>query len=103
MTFRYLIMFTKPQQRKKIYSNINSYKDIEDFDKSYNFINKFIKVENLQNDLENLLKELGINKKNEIEIINPSKRNKDSEFYYDKESIEIVKNQDKYIFNKFNY
>ena len=67
------------------------------------FINKFMKVENLQNDLENLLKELGINKKNEIEIINPSKRNKDSEFYYDKESIEIVKNQDKYIFNKFNY
>ena len=62
-----------------------------------------MKVENLQNDLENLLKELGINKKNEIEIINPSKRNKDSDFYYDKESIEIVKNQDKYIFNKFNY
>tara|TARA_A100001035_G_scaffold223624_1_gene184158 strand:+ start:279 stop:1073 length:795 start_codon:yes stop_codon:yes gene_type:complete len=103
MTFRYLIMFTKPQQRKKIYSDIKSYKEIEDFDKSYNFINKFMKVENLQNDLENLLKELGINKKNEIEIINPSKRNKDSDFYYDKESIEIVKNQDKYIFNKFNY
>ena len=103
MTFRYLIMFTKTSTKKKIYSDIKSYKEIEDFDKSYNFINKFMKVENLQNDLENLLKELGINKKNEIKIINPSKRNKDSDFYYDKESIEIVKNQDKYIFNKFNY
>ena len=48
MTFRYLIMFTKPQQRKKIYSDIKNYKKIIDFDKNYNFINKFMKVENLK-------------------------------------------------------
>ena len=103
MTFRYLIMFTKPQQRKKIYTEIKSYEDIEDFDMDHNFINKFMKVETLKHDLEILIKELGIEKKGEIEIVNPSMRNKELEFYYDKECIEIVKNQDKFIFNKFNY
>ena len=103
MTYRYLIMFTKPQNRKEIYSDLKTYYDIENFDKNYNFINKFIKVENLNNDLENVLEKFNIKKQKDIERINPSKRNKDVNFYYDKECLEIVKNQDKYIFDKFNY
>ena len=103
MTFRYLIMFTKPNQRKKIYSEIKNYQNIIDFDKNYNFINKFVKVENLKYDLEVLMKELGIDKTKEIEIVNPSKRKKDLDYYYDDETLEIVKKQDKFIFDKFNY
>ena len=52
MTFRYLIMFTQPYYRKKIYSDIKNYQNIIDFDKNYNFINKFLKVETLKYDLE---------------------------------------------------
>ena len=103
MTFRYLIMFTQPNYRKKIYSEIKNYQNIIDFDKNYNFINKFVKVENLKYDLEVLIKELGIDKTKEIEIVNPSKRKKDLDYYYDDETLEIVKKQDKFIFDKFNY
>ena len=103
MTFRYLIMFTKPSHRKKIYSEIKNYQNIIDFDKNYNFINKFVKVENLKHDLESLIKELGIDKINEIEIVNPSKREKNLDYYYDDETLEIVKKYDKFIFDKFNY
>ena len=103
MTFRYLIMFTNPKYRENIYSKLKSYKDIKDFDNNYNFINKFVKVENLNEDLNNVTKELGINKNMEIEIVNPSRRKKSFEYYYDKECLEIVRKQDKYIFDKFKY
>ena len=40
-----------------------------------------MKVENLKYDLEVLIKELGIDKTKEIEIVNPSKRKKDLDYY----------------------
>ena len=62
-----------------------------------------MKVETLKYDLESLIKELGIDKIKEIEIVNPSNRKKDLDYYYDDESLEIVTKQDKFIFDKFNY
>jgi|TARA_Y100001970_G_C14161345_1_gene818694 hypothetical protein len=103
MTFRYLIMFTKPQYRSKIYSELKSYKDIEEFDKNYNFINKFLRVEILNDELEKLSKELNIKPKKNIEIVNPSERKREIDYYYDGETREIVRNLDRFIFKKFNY
>ena len=87
----------------KLDNSPKKYLELPVFDKNYNFINKFVKVENLKHDLESLIKELGIDKINEIEIVNPSKREKNLDYYYDDETLEIVKKYDKFIFDKFNY
>ena len=77
MTFRYLVMFSKPDFRNHIFSNLKRYEDILDFDRNFNFINYFIKIENLKSDLDKLFKILDLKVVNNLEIVNPSKRNPD--------------------------
>ena len=103
MTFRYLVMFTNPDNRKQLFHNLNKYSDLLDFDKNFNFINYFIKVENLQSDLNELFAKLDLKVTNDIEIVNPSKRNRDINYYYDDECVEIVKRYEKFIFDKYQY
>ena len=103
MTFRYLIMFTKPNNRNQIFNNLNSYNDIKNFDKEFNFINYFIKVENLYADLNKLFKTLNLNIENDLEKINTSNRNKEINYYYDDDCKEIVKQNEKFLFEKYNY
>lgn len=103
MTYRYLIMFTKPQYRKEIYYKLNGLNDIEEFDKKYVFIDNFLKIENLKDDLKKLVHKLDIDGKAVIEIVNPSKRIRELDYYYDDETINIVKNYDEFLFKKFNY
>lgn len=103
MTFRYLIMFTKPNSRNQIFNSLNSYNDIKDFDKNFNFINYFIKIENLYSDLNKLFKTLNLNIESNLEKINSSNRNQEINYYYDDECKEIVKQCDKFLFYKYNY
>jgi len=103
MTFRYLIMFTKPNSRNQIFNSLNSYNDIKDFDKNFNFINYFIKIENLYSDLNKLFKILNLNIESNLEKINSSNRNQEINYYYDDECKEIVKQCDKFLFYKYNY
>tara|TARA_B100000401_G_C52697271_1_gene667314 strand:- start:28 stop:822 length:795 start_codon:yes stop_codon:yes gene_type:complete len=103
MTYRYLIMFTNPKHRREIYFKLNNLNDIKEFDKRYVFINNFVKIENLKDDLKKVIDKLNINEKVDIETVNPSKRNRELNYYYDNETINIVKNYDKFLFEKFNY
>ena len=103
MTFRYLIMFTNPNNRNQIFNTLNSYNDIKNFDKEFNFINYFIKIENLYSDLNKLFKTLNLNVESNLEKINTSNRNQEINYYYDDECKEIVKNCDKFLFEKYNY
>ena len=66
-------------------------------------INNFVKIENLKDDLKKVIDKLNINEKVDIETVNPSKRNRELNYYYDNETINIVKNYDKFLFEKFNY
>ena len=96
-------MFTNPKHRREIYFKLNNLNDIKEFDKRYVFINNFVKIENLKDDLKKVIDKLNINEKVDIEILNPSKRNRELNYYYDNETINIVKNYDKFLFEKFNY
>ena len=62
-----------------------------------------MKIENLKDDLKKVIDKLNINEKVDIETVNPSKRNRELNYYYDNETINIVKNYDKFLFEKFNY
>ncbi len=103
MTFRYLIMFTNPNNRNQIFSNLKEYNDIIDFDKNFNFINYFIKVENLKIDLDKLFKILSLKVIKNLEIENPSNRNPDINYYYDEECKSLVKKYERFIFEKYDY
>ena len=103
MTFRYLVMFTKPDNRNQIFSNLEKYEDILDFDRNFNFINYFVKVENLKSDLDKLFKILDLKVVNNLEIVNPSKRNPNINYYYDDECKNLVKKYEKFIFEKYKY
>ena len=76
---------------------------LKDFDKNFNFINYFIKIENLYSDLNKLFKTLNLNIENNLEKINTSNRNQEINYYYDDECKEIVKQCDKFLFDKYNY
>jgi len=103
MTFRYLIMFTLPTKREFIFNNLVNYDELKSFDKEFNFINFFIKFENLDNNLEKLFNVLKLKIINKIKKINPSSRKPDINYYYDNECKEMVKHYEKYMFEKHNY
>ena len=103
MTFRYLVMFTNPDNRNQIFTNLKEYDDLLKFDKNYNFVNYFIKVENLKSDLDKLFKILNLEVVNKLEIVNPSKRNPDVDYYYNDECINLVKKYERFIFEKYEY
>jgi hypothetical protein len=108
MTFNYLRLYTWD-----FHNYWKSIKDIEllkKADKEKNFIDFFIKMENLDQDFIELMKKIGMSDQ-EIESmvkpllgkkVNESKR-KDYHFYYNDESMNLVAEREKYILEKHGY
>ena len=104
LTYRYIIMFTLPEKRHKIFNNsIQSYDGLLKFDSENNYINQFIKFENLNEGLEVSLNKIGIEFKDKLNKLNVSERISDIDYYYDKETKDLVKNFDRFIFEKHDY
>ena len=110
MTYRYFRLFTVGAH---IYTNkyLTDYASIADFDREFNIINGMIKTEKLEEDFLRILREAGISLPDDqvTEILgkkvgktNVSKRNP-VEFYYDGETIELVRERDRYLVEKYAY
>lgn len=104
LTFRYLIMFTKPQARNLLFNgSIKDQNDIENFDKKFNYISNYIKFESLDQDMNKILQSSNITLYNRIPMTNSSFRERDINYYYDEETINLVRELDGYIFKKHSY
>lgn len=110
MTYRYAFLFSK--DLKKIYSKkyVGNFKKLKKFDKENNILDDIIHLENLENDLINILTKAGMKVNNKImkKIYESSKTNKSKRpqpiyFYYDEETKELVKKNEKLIIDKYSY
>ena len=104
LTFRYLVMFTNPEKRYLLYNDhIKNYEDLRKFDLENNYINHFIKFENLEEGINSSLKKIGKNFENKTNNTNASNRISSTDYYYDDEAKNLVKKYDRLIFEKHNY
>lgn len=79
-------------------------------DKQLNIVQHMMLVENLTDGILELLERTGINtdkemrwKIKEMERTNPSSRNRDTAFYYDRQTVELVMQRDALIVDKYGY
>lgn len=110
LTYRYMYLYSK--DLKKIYSNkyIGNPAQLKEFDKTNNMLDFIIQNENLEKDLIDVLQKMNIPLKNkDIQKINSSKktntskRSKNLQQYYDKDSSELIKNREKFLIEKYDY
>lgn len=108
LTFRYLRLYTSQFHKNR--HAISNYNQLEKYDKKNNFIDHFLRTENLNNDLLNLMHDMQI-PEDKIKKLssthmqkktNRSKR-KSYQHYYNDETIKLVQEREKFIIEKYNY
>lgn len=105
LTYRYLRLFCKTD-----FKNINSLEQLQAFEKNNCYINYFIRNENLEQGFLAALDLAGIvladDKKhlvNSIEKTNTSSKKHGAAYYYDADTIKLVRDREKLIIDKFAY
>ena len=105
LSYRYIRLFCKPAA-----ATINNISDLRKYEKQNCFINHFIRMENLEQDFINALLACNISisekQKNNIfsmQKTNASSRRNNASYYYNQESIELVKKRESIIIKKFSY
>lgn len=107
LTYRYLALFTYDFDR--CHNILESFDEVENFDKKNNFLDLVIKTENINYKLLENCKVLGVKEEDLRAIISSfkSKRNssqhKRAISYYDNESKDLVREKDAFIINKYGY
>ncbi len=109
MTYYYVWLHSS--KRNLIYSGtVDNYEKLKDFDKHFNILDYVIKNENLENDFFDFLEKVKVkidkNKKDDMKKLDKSSKTlkKNSlDYYYDKESIELVREKEKLIIDKYQY
>lgn len=110
MTYRYFRLFTLGDcvYMDKRLSNFDS---IAEFDSDFNIIKGMIRTESLEEDFIQVLRDAGVSLPDdqvreildkEVEKTNVSKR-KSVGFYYDEETIDLVRSRESYLINKYAY
>lgn len=114
-TYYYLQLFSS--NITNLYNNtLQNENDLKRFDKENNILDFVIRTENLNADLLEFVKKIGCNldeeiiesfkphwHKNKDTNTNSSSRVKDLGYYYDKKSIDLVADREKFIIQKYNY
>jgi len=108
MTFHYLLRFINPSKLYMLFNNeIGTYEDLKSFDKKSNFIKSIVRFENIDQDLLKIFNQLNIQVDEEKILqkkpVNKSIRLRDTMSYYDNETINIVRQNDSLIFEKYKY
>jgi len=109
MTYRYFKIYEKDFFKEKFFKGIKNYNQLKKFDEENNILDFTIKTENLKRDLIEIL-----NKTNhelspeDINTIMCSKKTNTSShlktsYYYDEEAVELIRNKEKFIIEKYNY
>lgn len=110
LTYRYLKIFSR--DLPSLYSTkFASFEDIKHFDLQNNVLDDIIYNENLEQDLRRILAYVGIvipaeqmeQFTSSKEITNSSSRKRELSFYYDDKTIELVREKEKLIVDKYNY
>ena len=105
LSYRYIRLFCKPTA-----ATINNISDLRKYERQNCFINHFIRMENLEEDFINAVSACGINlsseQKNNIysmQKTNTSSRKNSASYYYNQETIELVRKRENIIIKKFLY
>ena len=107
LTYRYLKLFTYDFSNKS--EDILDYKKLIEFDKKNNFIDIILKTETIDKLLINNAPKMGIHVKEIKDVLDQfsNKTNKSIRktyrYYYDDETMELVKEKEKFIIEKYNY
>jgi hypothetical protein len=109
MTYRYLNLCCSRARELSNPDLISSYTDLVQFENNNCYIDYFIKQESLEDDFCEVVEKLRPLSQEEKDLIygsnktNTSKRSLLISEYYDEESIELVRNRDRLLIDKFNY
>lgn len=111
MTFRYLTLFDR--NAIDLFYKPESFKSVADlhaFDREHNILSGTIRTEQLEDDFIKVLSQCGVHLSDErIATIrsskktNTSSRKRSVEYYYDRDTLELVKNRDQFIIEKYGY
>ena len=89
---------------------VDNYEQLRDFDKKYNLLDFTIKTNNLEEDFFKFFKinnyKIDLTKKDEVRNLvktAKSSKQKDLDYYYDKETVELISLKEKFIIEKYNY
>lgn len=105
MTFRFMRLFSDHRYWKSGATSIETPSDLKSFFEHHGIVDRFIRTESLERDVAGLLTELGVEvQESDLQQrkTNVSKR-RDFAFYYDAETVELVRNQEQFIIGHFNY
>jgi len=110
-SFRYLRMHCRNRDDLMDGDKFTTMAQLRRFDRDNNFLDGVIRTEQLEDDLIRVLREAGYPLKDpQIEIVrneSSNKRNKSrhkpANFYYDDETIDLVKRHDQFIIGKYAY
>jgi hypothetical protein len=109
MTYRYLYLCCRNVRELDDAELISSYKDLHQFENNNCYIDFFIRQESLEDDLCEAIEKLRpLTQENRKLIygakkINASKRSLSISEYYDDESIELIRNRDRLLIERFDY
>lgn len=110
MTYRYFRLFTLGDGVFKD-KRMSDFDTIAEFDQEFNIIKCMIHTESLEEDFIQVLNQIGLPlsdeqlrdiRSKEVEKTNVSKR-KSAGFYYDEETLELVRERDRYLVEKYDY
>lgn len=109
MTFKYFLLFCKNIELLHSTKYVD-FQSLEEFERKNGYIDYFIRCENLESDFFDVIE------KNHITLVqkqrdhiltmaktNTTKRKRSLEYYYDDKLIEMVKDKEQYIIDKFGY
>ena len=105
MTFRFLRLFVDDEVWQKEAADISTLPGLESLFEKHGIVDEFIRTESLERDVARLLTRLGVSvDETDLKVAktNTSKR-RNIAYYYDSESIELVRSQEQLIIEHFGY
>lgn len=105
MTFRFMRLFVDYRAWKSGAAEIRNPSDLEAFYQRNRIVERFIRMESLDRDIASLLQSLGVDVEEadlKQQKTNISKR-RGAGFYYDEETVELVRSQEQFIIAQFEY
>lgn len=110
-TYRYCYIYLRDFFSKKHFMNIHNLNELIEFDNTHNLTDYIVRTENLEQDIIRILHDIGYDlKTGTIDWIYAQKEEKTNKsermnltFYYDRESVEMVNEREKFIIEKYDY
>lgn len=111
LTYRYCYMFVQDFLAQDNAKGFSNWDELRSFDSSHNLLDYVIHTENLENEVLSILENIGYEiterERKAVFEMRRHKRNKsrhrETRFYYDDETIELISKREKMIIEKYDY